>query len=231
MKIELDRVGKSYGRQRVLEDVSLVIEPGSRVALVGPNGSGKSTLLRIVMGLLRCDGDVRLDGVSPFEARGEVARKLAYVPQIAPQLGATVQEVVRAVAALREIDPARVRIVAERLGISLDDAAKKPFRALSGGMKQKVLLALAFATSASLLILDEPTASLDEASRARFVELLSEAGESTTVLLCSHRVEEVQKLAERVIELSEGHVLRDFTAITSAPGAAAASGHRGGGRR
>lgn len=214
MKIELDRVGKSYGKQRVLDDVSFVVEPGARVALVGPNGSGKSTLLRIVMGLLRCDGQVRLDGVSPFEARGEVARRLAYVPQIAPQLGATVQEVVRAVSTLRDIEPARVREVAERLGISLDDAARKPFRALSGGMKQKVLLALAFSTSASLLILDEPTASLDETSRARFLELLSEAGDAT-VLLCSHRIEEVQKLAGRVIELSEGRVLRDLTAITT----------------
>ena len=230
MKIELDRVGKSYGRQRVLEGVSLVIEPGSRVALVGPNGSGKSTLLRIVMGLLRCDGQVRLDGVSPFDERGEVARRLAYVPQIAPQLGATVQEVVRAVATLRDIDGARVREVADRLGISLDAAAKKPFRALSGGMKQKVLLALAFSTSASLLILDEPTASLDETSRGRFVELLAEAGDGTTVLLCSHRVEEVQKLADRVIELAEGHVLRDFTAITSSADPAPSSRYQRGRR-
>lgn len=231
MKIELNRVGKSYGRQRVLDGVSFVIEPGSRVALVGPNGSGKSTLLRIVMGLLRCDGQVRLDGVSPFESRHEIARRLAYVPQIAPQLGATVHEVVRAVATLRDIDVGRVRTVAERLGISTDDAAKKPFRALSGGMKQKVLLALAFSTSASLLILDEPTASLDEATRGRFVELLSESGNQTTVLLCSHRVEEVQRLAGRVIELAEGRVLRDFTAITSPAATVSPSSHSQGGRR
>ena len=213
MKIELEKVGKSYGKQRVLSDVSLVIEPRTRVALVGPNGSGKSTLLRIVMGLLRCDGAVRLDGLSPFDARNEVARRLAYVPQVAPQLGATVREVVRAVATLRGIEAAHVCDVADRLGISIAGVARKPFRALSGGMKQKVLLSLAFATPASLLILDEPTASLDESSRGEVVELLSEAAENATVLLCSHRIDEVQKLSERVIELSEGRVRRDLAVL------------------
>ena len=213
MKIELHRVGKSYGAHRVLRDVSLVIDRGSRVALVGPNGSGKSTLLRIVMGLLTCDGEIRLDGLSPFHARDEVARRLAYVPQVAPQLGATVGEVVLAVSRLRGLPIARVREIGERMSISIDEVARKPFRALSGGMKQKVLLALALSTDASLLILDEPTASLDEGSRGRFSELLAETARDATVLLCSHRFEEVQRMSDRVVELADGAVRRDLAVV------------------
>jgi ABC-2 type transport system ATP-binding protein len=217
MDIEIRSLTKKYGAQLALSDVTLAVPGGQRVALVGPNGSGKSTLLRAIMGLVACEGTVRVGGASPFDERERVAAKIAYVPQIAPQLGAPVREVVYAVTRLRGLDPNRVGEIAERLGLDLAAAAKKPFRQLSGGMKQKLLVALAFASGASLLILDEPTASLDAAARDHFVALLDEAEKNgATVLLCSHRPEEVQRLADRVIELAEGRVVRDFTAISGA---------------
>ncbi len=206
MHVELRGVTKRYGRQAALRDVDLEIEHGARVGLVGPNGSGKSTLLRVVMGLLSCEGDARLDGRSSFHERERVADHIAYVPQIAPQLGATVGEVVRAVSTLRAIDRGRVREVAEALALDVDGVGARPFRALSGGMKHKLLIALAFATNATLFILDEPTASLDERSRERFAELFETWVDGATVLLCSHRAEDVQKLADRVVHLDEGRV-------------------------
>jgi ABC-2 type transport system ATP-binding protein len=217
MDIEIRSLTKRYGAQVALSELTLAIPCGQRVALVGPNGSGKSTLLRAIMGLIACEGTVRLDGASPFDERERVATRIAYVPQIAPQLGAPVREVVQAVTRLRGLDPNRVGEISARLGLDLAAVAKKPFRQLSGGMKQKLLVALAFASGASLLILDEPTASLDAGARDRFVALLDEATTSgATVLLCSHRPDDVQRLADRVIELGEGRIVRDFTAMTGA---------------
>lgn len=207
---------KRYGSQVVLRDVSLHVDPGERVAIVGPNGSGKSTLLRALMGLLHCEGEVWLDGVSPFRERERVAERIAYVPQIAPQLGASVSEVIRAVSSLRAIDRQRVTRVADVLGLDVEAVRARPFRALSGGMKHKLLLALAFATDASLLILDEPTGSLDEQSRACFAKLYEQAAAKATVLLCSHWTEEVARLAGRVIRLAEGRVVEGPT-VTECP--------------
>jgi ABC-type multidrug transport system ATPase subunit len=174
MNIELTNVKKSFGAQQVLCGVDLSVPHGTRLALVGPNGSGKSTLLRAIMGMLRVEGAVRLDGLCPFAERRSIAQKLAYVPQVAPQLGATVHEVVRTVSELRSLSAERIGLMAERVELSIQPLARKSFRSLSGGMKQKLLVALAFASDASLYILDEPTASLDTAARARFEVLLAE---------------------------------------------------------
>ena len=105
MRIEVRGVSKRYGRVTALDGVSFELAPRSRVALVGPNGSGKSTLNRILMGLVACQGSVRLDGRCPFRERVALAREMAYVPQIAPQLAAPVDEVVRAIARVRGLSP------------------------------------------------------------------------------------------------------------------------------
>ena len=76
MRIEIDHLRKRYGDAEVLRDVSLTVEPGRRVALVGPNGSGKSTLIRALLGLVACEGRVRIDGLSPVEDRQALARRM-----------------------------------------------------------------------------------------------------------------------------------------------------------
>jgi ABC-2 type transport system ATP-binding protein len=204
MYIELTQVHKRFGSRHVLRGVDLRVCEGSRVALIGPNGSGKSTLLRALMGMLEVEGHISVAGLHPFFERRRLAQELAYVPQIAPHLGAPVREVVRASCALRGIHEARVSAVAQELELDLSMVYAAPFSSLSGGMRQKVLIALAFASAASLYILDEPTASLDVKARARFAVLLAALPKNATVLLCSHHSEEVQRLADRVVELSEG---------------------------
>lgn len=204
---------KSFGGIAAVNDVSFSVEEGEIVGIIGPNGSGKSTLLRVVMGLVACEGVVRVGGRSPFDERREVARRLAYVPQIAPQLGASVREVVRAVSTLRTLDAKHIEACATKLGLDLASSADKPFRALSGGMKQKLLLAIAFATDASLYVLDEPTASLDPAARDSFAELVRGLGEDVTVMFCSHRADDVHRLVDRVISLGEGRVVRDLASV------------------
>jgi ABC-2 type transport system ATP-binding protein len=209
MRIELRGVRKRFGHAEALRGLDLTLPAGTRAALIGPNGSGKSTLIRSLLGLLACEGEVRLDGRSPFADRLQTARRLAYVPQIAPQLSATVDEVIRTVALTRDLDPARIDVLARRLDLDVSAIRTRPFRNLSGGMKQKLLIAAAFAADASLLVLDEPTASLDARARERFFELCAEIPSETTVLLCSHRLEELHQLAGHVVALEEGLVTYD----------------------
>ena len=206
MRVELQAVGKCFGRVAALRDVTLQLPSGSRTALIGPNGSGKSTLVRVLMGMLSATGSVRFDGEAVGDDRQALAARLAYVPQIAPRLAAPVRDVVRAAAGLRGRTFADVEGPARELGLDLAELAKRPFRALSGGQRQKILAALALAAGAELLLLDEPTASMDPQSRLAFFRLVERLPATTTVLLCSHRLEEIRRLVDRVVVLAEGSV-------------------------
>jgi len=205
-------VTKRYGRVSALDGVDFDVTPRSRVALVGPNGSGKSTLNRILLGLVSCEGSVRLDGRCPFRERSALAREVAYVPQIAPQLAAPVHEVVAAIARVRALDPAAVAQVARELDLDLATVARRPFRSLSGGTKQKLLIALALASRASLLVLDEPTGSLDARARERFFALFDALAPDVTLVLCSHRLDEIRPLVDHVLLLDDGRVAYDGAA-------------------
>jgi ABC-2 type transport system ATP-binding protein len=206
MRIEIHDVTKRFGAARALNGLSLRIEAGERVGLIGPNGSGKSTLLRALLGLIACEGTILVDGRSPFDQRIALAARLAYVPQTAPNWGAPVGEVVESVVSLRRIDGARVAEVAMRLGLDLAAIGTRPLRNLSGGMKQKVLIALALSSDASLFILDEPTASLDLDARERFFALLDEMSPNATRIFCSHRHDEFDDQVERIVALADGAV-------------------------
>lgn len=207
MRIELRGVEKRFGRVRALAGVDLVLPAGSRVALVGPNGSGKSTLTRVVMGLLSCTGEVLLDGRSPWRERERIARRIAYVPQIAPSLSAPVDELLRFAASVRGIDERAIVEMAGRLNLDVQAIRSRAFRDLSGGMRQKLQLALALCAEASLLVLDEPTASLDVEGRSRLFERIGELSPGVTLLLSSHRLEELRHLADHVVVLQEGRVV------------------------
>jgi ABC-type multidrug transport system ATPase subunit len=221
MDIQLRKVGKRFGRSAALVDVDLTIASGARVALLGPNGSGKTTLTRAIMGLLSTDGEIIIDG-RPMTDRLTVAARLAYVPQIAPAMAASVREVVGAVCALRGIARSGVAEGAGELGLDVGAVAARPLRGLSGGMRQKLLLALAMASPAELMILDEPTASLDAAARARFLDRFARLAEKATVILCSHRLDELRSLVDHVVVLAEGRVTHDGPASAYLAGRLAA---------
>lgn len=214
MRVELQAVGKRFGRVAALADVTLELPAGSRTALIGPNGSGKSTLVRVLMGMLAATGSVRFDGDVVGDDRRALATRIAYVPQIAPRLAAPVRDVVLAAAGLRGRAFADVEAPARELGLDLAELAKRPFRALSGGQRQKILAALALSAGAELLLLDEPTASMDPQSRMAFFRLVERLPASTTVLLCSHRLEEIRRLVDRVVVMAEGSVAFQGDAAT-----------------
>jgi ABC-type multidrug transport system ATPase subunit len=203
MRIELDQVTKQYGKVTALDRVTLDVPDGARVALLGANGSGKTTLTRVMMGLVRHRGEVRFGGAPRTP---ELAARIAYVPQISPPWSATVEEVVGAIAQLRAVPPARVAALAAELALRIDAVAARPFRSLSGGNRQKLLIALALAAAPSVAILDEPTASLDAGARQRFFDLAGERFGRATVILCSHRLDELRTLVDHVVVLADGRV-------------------------
>ena len=209
MRVEARGVTRRFGPIRALDGVAFSLPEGAHTALVGPNASGKSTLIRALVGLLHVEGEIRVDG-RPIRRRDlAIARQTSYAPQSAPQLAAPVGELVDAVLRLRGATLDALEEPASRLALDLAALRPQPFRSLSGGTRQKLLLALAFAPRPRLLILDEPTASLDPGARERLGEMLAALTPGTSVLLCSHRLEEIRAFADRVLRLEEGRVVQD----------------------
>jgi ABC-2 type transport system ATP-binding protein len=206
MRIEARGLTRRFGSLVALDGLDLDLPSGRRVALVGPNGSGKSTLGRVLLGLLDYEGEVRVGGSEPARRSLEEARRISYVPQVTPSLAAPSGELVATLAALRDIDVHRIEKLACELDLDIAAISRRPFRALSGGMRQKLLLAAALAPDPSLIVLDEPTASLDPASRERLFTLFEQHCGAATVLLCSHRLEEIRQLVDHVLLLEDGRL-------------------------
>jgi ABC-2 type transport system ATP-binding protein len=207
--IEVRQLWKSFGGRPVLRGVSLAIAAGERVALVGPNGSGKSTLLRCLLGVLAADGALSIDGFDPFREHVHAQTKVAYVPQRAPALAVSVGDLVAFWAGMRHEQPAALHDAAAMLGLDLHDVRTRRFVELSGGMQQKLLAAMALASRCPVLLLDEPTANLDPPARRSFFDALLAREPRPTVLLSSHRLEDLRALVDRVVVLEEGRVAFD----------------------
>jgi ABC-2 type transport system ATP-binding protein len=152
---------------------------------------------------------VLVDGLPPRERRSEVLRTVGFVPQLPPPLRMPVGELLTFAAQLCRSDRTAMEEVAERLGLDVGPLRRRTFSKLSGGQKQKLLIAVALGRSTRLLVMDEPAANLDPEARAAFFELLAERSQHTTMLLSSHRLDEVAALVQRVIELDKGKVVLD----------------------
>jgi ABC-type multidrug transport system ATPase subunit len=209
--IEARGLSKRFGSRLVLEDLEFTVEGGGRLALLGLNGAGKTTLLRCLMGVLSFEGAVRVDGFDVAEAGKRARGLIGYVPQRPPLFSMTLDRLVEFFSDLRGIPRERIAEHLEGLGLPLSETGGLGLRELSGGMVQKVLLAAALAADPPLLLLDEPTANLDPRARAEFIQALRRVGPQTTVLLASHRLDEVEMIADRVWILHEGRRVFDGT--------------------
>lgn len=208
-RIAIERVSKRFGDRVVLNDLNLNLSDGERVALIGQNGSGKTTLIRCILGLHRFGGNISVLGRSVRDSREEVLNEIGFVPQSAPILRFSIGEYLRFYSRLCGVSEDTVIEVAKRLDLDLAHLRKQMFRKLSGGMKQKLLIAAALARRPALLIMDEPTANLDAKARAAFFELLADLPEHCVLLLSSHRVDELAGLVTRLVELSDGGIVKD----------------------
>ena len=207
--ITFANVSKTFRRHTVLDGVSLSIATGERVALVGSNGAGKTTLIRCLLGEYLHQGVVEVDGLAPRQHRKQVLSRVGFVPQIPPPLKMPVGELVAFAAAVCGSDPDRMIAVARELGLDWDRVRGLPFVRLSGGMKQKTLIALALGRDSDILIMDEPAANLDPEARHIFFHQLHERKDRAVMLITSHRLDEVAALVNRVIEMDQGKVALD----------------------
>lgn len=207
--IQFNNVAKTFRRARVLDGITLNIGLGERVALIGSNGAGKTTLIRCLLGEYTFDGTVAINGLDPRSNRTVVLGKIGFVPQLPPPLKMPVGQLIEFSAALCGTDPLRIHAIAKRLGLDLESILARQFVRLSGGMKQKLLIAIALGRDAKVLVMDEPAANLDPEARKIFFDLLAERLEDATMIISSHRLDEVSALVNRVIEMDMGKVVLD----------------------
>jgi ABC-2 type transport system ATP-binding protein len=210
--IEVHGLVKTFGRAKALDGLDLEVAAGEVHGFLGPNGAGKSTTIRVLLGLLRIDaGSVSVFGLDPWRDATEIHRRLAYVPgdvSLWPNLsgGETIDLLLR----MRDVDPRSTRRAELLERFELDPTKKG--RAYSKGNRQKVALVAAFAAPVDLLVLDEPTSGLDPLMEQVFNTCLAEhKAEGATVLLSSHILSEVERLADRVTIIRAGRAVESGT--------------------
>jgi iron complex transport system ATP-binding protein len=231
--IEVDRFGFSLNGREILRDLTFSIGAGERVAVIGPNGAGKTTLLKCLQRILKGGtGRIRIAG-APLESykQFELAKRMAYVPQSegrdAPFTVRELAEMARyphlgPLAPMRAADATAIDRALEDTGMVA--LADRPLPLLSGGERQKALLAAALAQETDILLLDEPTSFLDPAQQADLLQVLGRV--RRTILSVTHDLNEALSHADRVLALREGALVFDGPSATLADGKALKSIYR-----
>ena len=223
MQLQIRDVSKTYPNGvQALKNVSLTV-PAGMYGLLGPNGAGKSTLMRILATLQQPDaGSITLGETDVLKEKDEVRKKLGYLPQefgVYPNVSA--ERLLEHFALLKGIADRRARAeVVEALlrQTNLWDVRNQKLGGYSGGMKQRFGVAIALLGNPRLLIVDEPTAGLDPAERVRFLNLLSELGENSVVVLSTHIVEDVSELCTRMAIIDQGRILLEAEPLRAIEG-------------
>ena len=208
--ITVTNISKQFGTLTAVDDLSFGVQAGEAVALWGANGAGKTTALRCLLGLLPFEGHVTIAGID-VQNQGKAARKLmGFVPQeLNFHDDMTVAETLTFYARLKKV-PSGYDFTPMLQRLELLPHIQKPVHDLSGGLKQRLALALALLADPPILILDEPTANLDIRAREDFLLLLHELKvDGKTLAFSSHRLEEVTALADRVLLMEAGRLIID----------------------
>ncbi len=212
MTLRIDRIAKTYPNGvRALQDISLTIEPGM-FGLLGPNGAGKSSLMRTIATLQPPDsGTITFREIDVLAEPEKLRAQLGYLPQefgLYPNMSA--EAILDHFATLKGVvrnGERKDRVASLLQQVNLYDVRKKSVGGYSGGMKQRLGIAIALAGSPKLLIVDEPTAGLDPTERNRFLNLLADIGEDVVVILSTHIVEDVRELCSQMAIINKGHVI------------------------
>ena len=205
--VDAVNVTKQYGDFKALDDLSLQVERGGVWALLGPNGAGKTTFLKCLLGLKEFSGEIKIDGYNIQKDPKKAKNQIGYVPQH-PSLynEMSVQESLRYFGDMRDVKRSRLRELLEFVGLEL--WARQPVGALSGGMQQRLMLAIALLSDPPVLLLDEPTANLDVNRQVEFRNLISLlVKEGKTVVLTTHLLGDVDHIAEKIMLLNKGQLV------------------------
>ena len=208
--IEVRDAVKRFLDVNVLNHVNLKIEKGDKIALMGPNGAGKTTLVRAILGFYHLDsGEIKVKGYSPIKDRVNVLKNISFIPQTPPPIRLSLKELLEYVSKSSDVSVDKIAKESERMDLNISKNYDKPFFKLSGGMKQKLLIAIALAKDSDILIFDEPTANLDPKARDKFYELLKELDEDVSTIFITHRLEEIESLVNRQIYMDLGNIVED----------------------
>lgn len=212
MELMIDRVSKQYKNKIAVDRINLTLKKGI-YGLLGANGAGKTTLMRMICGILTpTSGTITYDGLDVSEE--EYRAILGYLPQdfgYYPNFSG--KDFLLYMAALKGLSKASAKKQVDELLelVSLTDVAKKKIKTYSGGMKQRLGIAQALLNNPQILILDEPTAGLDPKERVRFRNLIAELGKDNIVILSTHIVSDIDRIADRILMMNNGKLIFDGT--------------------
>jgi len=207
ISISATNVTKTYGEFKAVDDLSLQVEKGGVWALLGPNGAGKTTFLKCILGLREFSGSITIEGYDIVKDPKKAKMQIGYVPQH-PTLydELTVQETLRYFGDMRNVKRSRLKELLEFVGLEL--WARQPSSALSGGMKQRLMLAVALLSDPPTLLLDEPTANLDVRRQLEFRDLINLlVSEGKTVVLTTHLLGDVDQIAQKIMLINKGKLV------------------------
>jgi ABC-2 type transport system ATP-binding protein len=211
--ISAKNLGKRYGQVRAVQDVSLDIQRGEVVGLLGQNGAGKTTIMKMITGFTEpTEGTVTVDGIDVLADRVGVQRRIGYLPENAPLYPEQqVQDYLLWMAALRGIPEERqaAAVVRAARATGLEGHMLRPIGQLSKGYRQRVGIAQAIVHQPEVLIFDEPTNGLDPVQIESIRELIRSLAQTSTVLISTHILQEVEAVCDRVLVLIDGRLVAD----------------------
>lgn len=208
--IQVSNLTKKFGQHISLDNVSIDFEKNNYIALMGPNGAGKTTLIRSMLGYYHPDeGDVSINGLDPIKERTEVLKDISFVPQLPPPIKLSLNELMQYIQTSSDVDKELIMHYANEMKLDITGNLNKSFFKLSGGMKQKMLIAISLAKKSNIIIYDEPTANLDPKARDDFYRLLKQNEDEKILLFVTHRLDEVKEIVNRQVYMDLGKVISD----------------------
>ena len=210
-----ENLTKHYGNTLVLKNISFQIRDGESIAVWGENGAGKTTLFRCILGITPFEGSLTVAGHKVLD-EGKITRsKIGYVPQEMAFYQLSVAETMMFYAKLKKLPETAIEPAIHDL--HLEPHWDKPVQTLSGGMKQRLALGLALLGDPQVLLLDEPTSNLDAKSQQDFVTRVRDLNrDGKTIIFASHRIQEVENLATRVLFIDKDELVHDCAASEAA---------------
>ena len=208
--IQFKNLTKKFSSHISLDNVNIEFNKNEYIALMGPNGAGKTTLIRSILGYYHPNsGGVLINGLDPIKERIKVLEHISFVPQLPPPIKLSLSELMKYIQASSDVEKELIMHYANEMKLDIKENLNKSFFKLSGGMKQKMLIAISLAKKSNIIIYDEPTANLDPKARDDFYRLLKQNEDDKILLFVSHRLDEIKDIVNRQVYMDLGKVISD----------------------
>ena len=208
--IEVKNLTKKFSSHISLDNVNIGFKKNEYIALMGPNGAGKTTLIRSILGYYHPNsGEVLINGLNPIKDRIKVLEHISFVPQLPPPIKLSLNELMQYIQASSNVNKELIMHYANEMKLDIAANLNKSFFKLSGGMKQKMLIAISLAKKSNIIIYDEPTANLDPKARDDFYRLLEQNEDDKVLLFVTHRLDEIKDIVNRQVYMDLGKIVSD----------------------